>query len=543
MKMPAAAYFINEPSYMVSTTRNPQWDPFEKPARHSRSPLSLTSRMQLLMNTRFSRVVIGAIVLFILGLTLIGGPTYPHTITPTESSSKGALPSLTCTKSFDGIRPVTQYVVMIDAGSSGSRVHVYSFNNCQETPRLLKEEFKMIEPGLSSYDDPELAAASLDELLDLAVASVPIDSQSCTPLAVKATAGLRILGTEKADRILSAVRHRLETKYPFAVAPGDGISIMDGSDEGVYAWITANYLLGNIGTSEKTPTAAVFDLGGGSTQIVFEPTFNVPGKEMAPGDHKYDLEFGNRKFSLYQHSHLMYGLNEARKRINSQIVANYLKSGTSIAKAAENGIPTQLVNPCMPPGSLIKGRKVAVAKDSGTIEYIVDLVGPKEHSETQCRRLAETILNKDENCAVEPCSFNGVHQPRIIDTVLKESDIYIFSFFYDRTFPLGMPSSFSMDELKDLAGKVCRGKDSYDSFAALDGATEALDKNPEWCLDLNFIVALLHTGYEIPGHREVKIAKKIKNNELGWCLGASLPLLDQGSAGWKCTIKADQTKR
>ena len=35
---------------------------------------------------------------------------------------------------------------------------------------------------------------------------------------------------------------------------------MDGKDEGVYAWVTANYLLGNIGGKEKLPTAAVFDL-------------------------------------------------------------------------------------------------------------------------------------------------------------------------------------------------------------------------------------------------------------------------------------------
>jgi len=48
-------------------------------------------------------------------------------------------------------------------------------------------------------------------------------------------------------------------------------------------------------------------------------------------------------------------------------------------------------------------------------------------------------------------------------------------------------------------------------------------------------MALLHTGYDMPIDREVKIAKKIKGNELGWCLGASLPLLASGS-GWSCKI-------
>ncbi|KAK2939229.1 Nucleoside phosphatase GDA1/CD39 [Fusarium oxysporum f. sp. vasinfectum] len=48
-------------------------------------------------------------------------------------------------------------------------------------------------------------------------------------------------------------------------------------------------------------------------------------------------------------------------------------------------------------------------------------------------------------------------------------------------------------------------------------------------------MALLHSGYDMPIDREVKIAKKIKGNELGWCLGASLPLLAGGS-GWSCKV-------
>ena len=52
------------------------------------------------------------------------------------------------------------------------------------------------------------------------------------------------------------------------------------------------------------------------------------------------------------------------------------------------------------------------------------------------------------------------------------------------------------------------------------------------CTDLNYIEALLGTGYEIKGHRDVKIAKKINGKELGWCLGASLPLLDKNN--WIC---------
>ena len=55
----------------------------------------------------------------------------------------------------------------------------------------------------------------------------------------------------------------------------------------------------------------------------------------------------------------------------------------------------------------------------------------------------------------------------------------------------------------------------------LDDHVKNLNEEPQWCLDLSFITAMLHTGYDIPLHRELKTAKTIDNNELGWCLGAS----------------------
>jgi len=46
---------------------------------------------------------------------------------------------------------------MFDAGSTGSRVHVYSFRPNGE---LADEVFRQIQPGLSAYADPaEVSAA------------------------------------------------------------------------------------------------------------------------------------------------------------------------------------------------------------------------------------------------------------------------------------------------------------------------------------------------------------------------------------------------
>lgn len=451
-----------------------------------------------------------------------------------------------CTRSYDKNKPLVQYALMVDAGSTGSRIHVYRFNNCGPTPELENEDFEMTAKkeggsGLSSYgDDPEGAAKSLDVLLDVAMKNVPDKLKGCTPIAVKATAGLRKLGPEKSDAILKAVRVRLETAYPFPLVSDEkgGVQVMDGKDEGVYAWITTNYLLGKIGGPDKTPTAAVFDLGGGSTQIVFQPTFpdakdgGLP-EQMAEGDHKYALSFGGRDFTLYQHSYLGYGLMEARNNLHRVVVEGmYENNPTSKA-----WLDKPISNPCLAPGSS-KQVDVPLSENHPLGKYVtVNMTGPATNSvaaPANCRALAEKTLKKENECTLAPCAFNGVHQPSLEKTFSRE-DVYLFSYFYDRTQPLGMPESFTLRELHDLTSRVCAGGDAWKVFESIPGAMDELNDRPDTCLDLNFMLALLHTGYEMPIDREVKIAKKIKGNELGWCLGASLPLLSQES-GWSCKI-------
>lgn len=479
----------------------------------------------------------------ILVYYLLRGEQSYHEVTTINigQTASDKLPlTLKCTKSYDESKPLIQYVLMIDAGSTGSRIHIYKFNNCGPTPELEHEEFKMTEKrpggsGLSSYNtNAKEAAKSLDILMDVAMKTVPDELKLCTPVAVKATAGLRLLGLETSQAILEAVRSRLESTYPFPVVSDEknGVAIMDGKDEGVYAWITTNYLLGKIGGKDKISTAAVLDLGGGSTQIVFEPKFRHNEIErLVDGDHKYNLSFGNQDFELYQHSHLGYGLMSARESIHRTLIQDIYETNSSDNK----WISQPIVNPCIIPG-MNRQIEVKLGPNHKLGEKVsVNMVGPSSPAPAQCRRLAEKILNKHADCAITPCSFNGVYQPSL-SASLSTEDIYTFSYFFDRINPLGMPESFTLHELLDLTNQVCSGESQWGIFASIPGALGELRGRPEHCLDLSFIVALLHTGYEMPINREIKIAKKIRNNELGWCLGASLPLLNTGS-GWQCRIK------
>jgi guanosine-diphosphatase len=437
-----------------------------------------------------------------------------------------------CTKSYSKDKPLIQYALMIDAGSTGSRIHVYKFNNCGPSPELENEVFEQTAKkegkggsGLSSYDgDAEGAAKSLDVLMDVALKEVPAEYQGCTPVAVKATAGLRKLGKEKSDNTLAAVRRRLETVYPFPVVSEakKGVEVMPGEMEGVYAWITVNYLLGHIGGPDKNPTAAVLDLGGGSTQIIFEPTFpdtprgGLPTK-LAEGDHKYSLNFGSRDFDLYQHSYLGYGLMEARNNLHATLLDSLYQDKKDSQDTSYLKEP--ITNPCIAPGM---SREVAVSMPAGHAlgdKVTVNMTGPSVTAPTQCRYWTEKSLHKDDECKIAPCAFRGVYQPPFEQTFARE-EVYLLSYFYDRTMELGMPESFTLRELQDLASRVCAGEKAWDVFAAVPKALDELKGRPEWCLDLNFQYTLLRSGYGMPIDREVKIAKKIQNRELGWCLGA-----------------------
>ncbi|KAL1878069.1 hypothetical protein VTK73DRAFT_8120 [Phialemonium thermophilum] len=534
-------------------------DPHEKPDRYQDDPKqpSLWAKMQSAWVSQSQRarwIKTGAIVFAIFLLFYYVSPSgvdlYNGTSPAGSKGGNGQKPSDSsygtdrCAKSYSKEKPIVQYVMMIDAGSTGSRIHIYKFNNCFASPELESEVFKQTKKiegqssGLSAYaDDPEAAAKSLDVLMEEAMKVVPDKLKACSPVAVKATAGLRLIGPEKSQKILDAVRRHLETNYPFPVVSKEenGVAIMDGSDEGVFAWITTNYLLGKIGGPDHSETAAVLDLGGGSTQIVFEPTFKeLPGggmpEKLAEGDHKYKLQFGGRNFILYQHSHLGYGLMSARDAIFATLVQDIHEAKSSDSTWTKRPV----VNPCFASG-FSKTVKVKLPEDHPLGPKLeLNMTGPSTPAPAQCRALAERILRKDAECSLAPCSFNGVHQPSIAKTFAKE-DVYFLSYFYDRMQPLGMPESFTLREMHDVTNAVCGGEAEWGVFNNIPGAVEELRDRPEHCMDLNFMLALTHTGYEMPIDREVRMAKKIKDNELGWCLGASLPLLEKGS-GWQCKI-------
>jgi hypothetical protein len=87
--------------------------------------------------------------------------------------------------------------------------------------------------------------------------------------------------------------------------------------QGVFAWTTVNFLLHNLDPDKPdATTAGIMDLGGGSTQIVFEPS---PGSLAGIAvDDVAELSVGGaRKRRIFVHSYLGLGLNQAVKRLQA----------------------------------------------------------------------------------------------------------------------------------------------------------------------------------------------------------------------------------
>ncbi|KAF6749175.1 guanosine-diphosphatase [Ephemerocybe angulata] len=480
---------------------------------------------------------------------------YPSTKSPSKGAPKSPLsfetdpdPSKTsfCEKPHDPASHLVQFALMIDAGSTGSRIHVYKFNNCKASPQYEYEVFKMNQPGLSSFAGRPLAAAkSLDELLDLAVKVVPEDLHHCTPVAVKATAGLRLLPGRQSHDILEAVENRIRKKYDFQLPAKDGVVIMDGKDEGVYAWITANYLLGTLSAAKptagvkekKADTYAVLDLGGASTQIVFEPNFTPAHAEgrLEEGEHKYELDFGGRKYELYQHSYLGYGLMRARRHVHRLVdFMATIRPGAPERHHQhdhDHDEPEVVPNPCL---ARHTERRVEITDEGVSGEaWNVTMSGGDVGSFEACERVVQLVLAKDAVCELKPCSFNGVYQPSLLDS-FQNGKVLLLSYFYDRLAPLLPPASaepLSVDSFASTAKAMCGGPDAWAKQSHWIGNKELMDEihgRPEWCLDLTFMHGLLRMGYEFEDTRRIDIGKKIRNTELGWCLGATISMVSGG---------------
>nr|ARM20272.1 apyrase 2 [Triadica sebifera] len=410
-------------------------------------------------------------------------------------------------KMSPNLRDAKRYAVIFDAGSSGSRVHVYCFDRNTDLVPIGKdlELFVQIKPGLSAYaSDPQAAANSLLSLLDKAEGVVPKELRSKTPVRVGATAGLRALEGDASDKILDAVRDLLRERSTLK-SEADGVTILDGSQEGSYEWVTINYLLGKLDKS-YVDTIGVVDLGGGSVQMAYAISKADAAKapRVSDGEDTYikEMHLMGTDYYLYVHSYLHYGLLAARAEIlkisgdsdNACILAGYdgyYKYGGASYKASAS-----------PSGSGLE----------------------------ECRSLALKALKvNDSTCTHMKCTFGGIWNGGGGD---GQKNLFVASFFFDRAAEAGfidpaLPvAKVHPSDFEEAAKRACETK-----FENAKSTYPRVDEGnlPFLCMDLVYQYTLLVDGFAIEKWQEITLVKQVnyRNSlvEAAWPLGSAIEAL------------------
>ncbi|XP_039124326.1 probable apyrase 6 isoform X2 [Dioscorea cayenensis subsp. rotundata] len=392
-----------------------------------------------------------------------------------------------------------RFGIVIDGGSSGSRIHVYGWRIGEgivpEIDFAASGEMK-VNPGLSAYaQEPERAGESLAGLLEFGKGHVPRDLWGETEVRLMATAGLRMVESETRERILESCRRVLRASgFRFR---DDWATVIPGTDEGSYAWVAANYALGTLG-GDPQETTGIIELGGASAQVTFVSSEPLPPEYARP------LNFGERRYNLYSHSFLHFGQNAAQDSLQELLASEGLKS-----EHVHQGI----YDPCTP-------RSYSHGLESGKLSAGVPSLQAEGNdvahvmgNYSACRSLSLMLLQKEKDkCSFDECLVGSTFVPKLQGRFLATENFFYTSKFF------GLGSLSSLSDLISSGKKFCeedklRLKRKYSTLSEEDFS--------RYCFSSAYIVAFLHDGLGIAlDDDRISFVNQVDNVPLDWALGA-----------------------
>ena len=383
----------------------------------------------------------------------------------------------------------TEYVILFDAGSSGTRMSIYQFLDSGPSlkPSDVKEldpSLSKVKPGISEFaDDPSQVEAYMMPLLESAKKTIPQDKQSSTPIYLLATAGMRLVPTDQANAILDEVRKLFhdKAKCPFLFQEDVDVRIISGTAEGIYSWITVNFLTGIFGTNQASYGS--LDLGGASHQNAW----NLKRKK---NPETFSISVAGKTYDVFARSYLGYGQDEAKER--------YLESIVKKSDCTENA-ECAVKSPCHNKGfkeSLEFNGQARVFEGTAQVEICEDII----RNLFFCRSLD-----------LKKCPFSN--QPRL------RGKFYGFSALYYVLTDINAVCSDCQNNfvnpkkikrhLKSFCGK------NYDEI-------NESSYSKSQCFGANYIYELLTEGYRLKPGKKIRIANSLNGFDLDWKMGAVL---------------------
>lgn len=340
-----------------------------------------------------------------------------------------ALAALVLVGTLRGADSETRRLIVFDAGSSSTRVHVFELDVARRGSRLptVRAHFeapRRASPGLAEFaadtdhdvglPDAKNANETRDEqmeaylgpLLRFAESVIPKSRRAETGTTLMATAGLRALPPARRERALERCRSVLNrsafgTKQRAArlqnVSRTPNVRVITGADEGLYGWIAANYAAGTL-YDPPTSTVGVVELGGASAQVTFRP------EKKPPRAYRAELVVADRKWAVYTHSALGLGLDAARREYERRArdaraaeAAGNASSGNATFSGKKPGLgaappATTLVDPCALAGFEPLGSSVGRGDFAACRAACAELMGARQNDQTRATGFGGSFL-------------------------------------------------------------------------------------------------------------------------------------------------------
>ncbi|XP_067115779.1 ectonucleoside triphosphate diphosphohydrolase 7-like isoform X1 [Osmerus mordax] len=442
------------------------------------------------------------------------------------------------------------YGIVVDCGSSGSRVFVYYWPPHNGNPHTLLDirqmrdrdrtpVVKKIKPGISTLaETPERASDYLQPLLSFAAAHVPRAKHKETPLYILCTAGMRLLSDGQQSSILEDLVSDVTKEFDFLFSRSHA-EVISGKQEGVYAWIGINFVLGRFdhaddeddamvevttGSQAHQPisrrrTVGIMDMGGASLQIAYEVpsavTFSSPEQEevgktlLAEFNLGCDVDHTDHVYRVYVTTFLGFGGNMARQRYEDQLVNNTLARNRLSGEQRGLSESSALPDPCLPAG----------------LTDVVEREGTRVHLRGQgdwgrCQGSVRPFLGL-HNGTMSPY---GVYQAPID---FKNSEFYGFSeFYYCTEDVLRMGGQYDSHKYSRAATEYCATKWStlkQRLESKLFSQQADVSRLKYQCFKSAWMYEVLHSGFRFPGdYASLKTAQRVYDKEVQWTLGAIL---------------------
>uniref|UniRef100_A0A8C2FMS0 nucleoside-triphosphate phosphatase n=1 Tax=Cyprinus carpio TaxID=7962 RepID=A0A8C2FMS0_CYPCA len=453
----------------------------------------------------------------------------------------GRVPDMEAT---DTNNPNLNYGLVVDCGSSGSRVFVYTWPRHNGNPHELLDIKQMrdknrkpvvmkIKPGISEYaSTPDKASDYISPLLSFAAQHIPKNKHQETPLYILCTAGMRVLPESQQEALLEDLRTDIPVNFNFLFSDSH-VEVISGKQEGVYAWIGINFVLGRFNHVEdeheavvevqvpgsdqqetlvRKRTAGVLDMGGVSTQIAYEvpKTEEIAKNLLAEFNLGCDAHRTEHVYRVYVSTFLGFGGNAARQRYEENLISTTQIRNKLLGQHQGESADSPILDPCLP---------ADLQDDVGPQEQRVHLRGTGDFD--RCRLLLQPFLNHTNDTNT---SLNGVYQPPIDFT---NSQFYGFSeFYYCTEDVLRMGGDYNSTKYSNAAKSYCATqwktlKERFDRGLYASHADQHRLKYQ--CFKSAWMYEVLHSGFAFPAaYENLRTALLVYDKEVQWTLGAIL---------------------